>query len=105
MKFLIELNDLPLVERSRLATETGDTELLKVLAEDVDWRIREEVAKSDKVSAEILQKLAEDVDEDVRISVAENDRVTVDTLLKLILDDDNDVAKSAFITYRDKMKK
>lgn len=56
-------------------------EMLEVLADNKDWMVRLEVAKSFKVSSATLFKLASDVDEDVRDAAVANPNCTMELLL------------------------
>ena len=110
MNYQINLFDLSVDERLRLAEESNDVGLLSALAKDEDsdvrysalnnpnvtadvlkefvedenWVIREAIASHPKVSPEILQILAEDEDSDVQVAVAKNSNSTPEILLSLI---------------------
>ena len=109
-------------EKINLAkNKNASPEILKKLAEDEDWAVRETVAKNPGTPVEILRKLAfdedehvgkavainlsttfdilkeqaEDEDANVRETVAENPRTPDDILRKLALDEDVHVSKAA----------
>lgn len=65
---------------------TVSQSVLRILAEDPDWRVRWTVAAKRSTDMTLLAKLAEDPDEGVRRRVAFNKK-TPDWILELLLND------------------
>ena len=71
--------------------KTVPHEILKILADDQDSKVRWMVATRRSAGEEILEKLAEDVNEGVRERVLYNPKVTKKILQKLIHDPWEDI--------------
>ncbi len=95
MKILIELSEISLEERIRLAKSSANTELLNALAEDEDYDVRKVVAGSKNATAEILLNLAKDEDCNARRLVAANANATAEILVKLAKDKNSLVREAA----------
>lgn len=99
MKTSIELSEISLEERIRLAKSTSNTNILNVLAQDEDSQVRFHVARSTNATTEILMKLATDKKREVRDAVAINENVTAEILLKLTEDKNFYVSIQEILLY------
>jgi hypothetical protein len=75
--------------------KTVPVEILTVLAQDADGRVRSMVARKRSIGDEIMKVLAADVDSGVRMSIARHPKVTRSVLELLINDEWDEVARVA----------
>ncbi|MEM6751978.1 MAG: hypothetical protein AAF630_03160 [Cyanobacteria bacterium P01_C01_bin.38] len=61
----------------------SDVEILEMLAEDIDYGVRYNVARNDKTPLHILEKLAEDSDKEVRYAILKNPNFTREAFSRL----------------------
>lgn len=89
IKTLLEKGSVVKIE---LAESTAaDTDILDVLAEDSDYRVREAVSQNSQTRNETLFKLAEDPKVDVRLTMAKWEKTKTEIRKKLANDPDENV--------------
>jgi hypothetical protein len=75
--------------------KTIPVEVLKILADDHEWRVRSMVASKNKITEEIQLKLAKDLDPAVRQRVVNNKKATLAVLKILAIDEDEEIKDKA----------
>jgi hypothetical protein len=81
--------------RFLVARSATSPDLLRQVAGDSDWRVRQTSAQNANLEPRELNALALDVDKDVRAAVAANPRTGRSALARLMLDGDADVRAAA----------
>lgn len=92
--FLMKYGKFNIIKNPNTSKETSNNMYMQ-LAEDEDWRVRENVAENPNTSVDILIKLAKDGDKYVRAGVAQNPNAPADVLKILAKDGDNEVREQA----------
>ena len=88
MKYLIEISEISVNERTRLANKTEDIGLLRVLSEDEESSVKIAVGENPNTILEILDKLSRDPVWNVRIATLNNPN-TSQLIKKRLLHDPN----------------
>ena len=89
-----DIESMSTYEKLKLLKNNASPEILKKLAEDEDWEVRETVARNPKTPVDILRKLALDEDDDVRWGAIQNPNMTAEALKKLAEDEDWEVRET-----------
>ncbi|WNQ13373.1 hypothetical protein MJA45_10225 [Paenibacillus aurantius] len=71
--------------------KTVPLEILEILSDDSEWRVRHMVASKNKLSEKLQLKLASDKDPIIRSAVARNKKATLNVLQFLSADKDEEV--------------
>jgi len=89
---VIDLHNRSCREKFKLAKNTNTPEdVLRELAKDPAWPIREQVAENPSTPDDVLRDLAKDRDMNVRAKVALNINIPLDVLQTLAKDEHEDV--------------
>jgi len=92
---------LDFVEKLLLAQSCRNHEVLKELADDDCFLIRDQVAVNKNTTADILEKLNDDC-ESIRASVASNSNINYETFVKLIDDKSELVREAALKNFKNR---
>ena len=83
---MIDINKLFTEEKIELAQTSKDINVLTILAKEVNWRIRANVARNPNTPVEILDILAKDTDWQVRVGISYHPNISTEALSILAKD-------------------
>ncbi len=98
-KNLLKLSSDEKILLIRDRDNTLSAAMLRTLAEDTDWYVRESVARHEKTPSAVLERLAYDPSFSVRTEVALNSHTPISTIATLGGDEIRKVALAAHVTF------